>query len=47
MIQHILVQELINLLLTGRAVSNVFDGDIQLDTGATQKVRQTRPVQFV
>lgn len=27
-------QELVNLLLTGRAVSNVFDGDKQLDTGS-------------
>ncbi|XP_072770700.1 probable ubiquitin carboxyl-terminal hydrolase MINDY-4 isoform X1 [Nerophis lumbriciformis] len=26
-------QELVNLLLVGRAVSNVFDGDVELDTG--------------
>ena len=32
------IQELVNLLLTGKAVSNVFDGVINLDTGAGQTV---------
>lgn len=32
-------QELVNLILTGRAVSNVFDDTITLDSGASQKVR--------
>ena len=32
------VQEMVNLLLTGHAVSNVFDGNVSLDSGATSKV---------
>ena len=31
-------QELVNLLLTGHAVSNVFDGNVNLDSGTTQQV---------
>ena len=31
-------QEMVNLLLTGRAVSNVFDGDVELDSGGENKV---------
>ena len=32
-------QELVNLCLTGNAVSNVFDGIMELDSGGTSKVR--------
>jgi hypothetical protein len=33
-------QELVNLLLTGNAVSNVFDGNLTLESGGTQKVTE-------
>ena len=32
------LQELVNLLVTGRAVSNVFNGTVQLDSGGDTKV---------
>ena len=33
-----LVKELVNLCLTGKAVSNVFDGNMELDSGGDEKV---------
>lgn len=35
------LQEMVNLLLTGVAVSNVFDGNVELDSGGTTTVRWT------
>jgi len=43
-------QEMVNLILTGQAISNVFDGDVRLDEGADGGGRLLkgikRPVQF-
>ena len=33
-----MLQELVNLCLTGKAVSNVFDGNMELDSGGDEKV---------
>ena len=37
-------QEMVNLLLTGCAVSNVFDGNLDLDSGGSSKVASLCPI---
>lgn len=36
-------QEMVNLLLTGKAVSNVFDGVVELTSNGAEKVRKLTP----
>ena len=38
---NIILQELINLLLTGKGTSNTFDGDLFIDSGYEQSVSLT------
>jgi hypothetical protein len=38
---------MVNLLLTGRAVSNVFDGDKQLDGMALKGIQQRSTIGFL
>ncbi len=37
---HTRTQELVNLLLTGVAVSNVFDGEVDMGSKRKEKVRE-------
>ena len=39
---HILSQEMVNLLITGKAVSNTFDNVMEVDTGGAEKVKSLR-----
>ena len=37
-------QDIVNLLMTGLAVSNVFDGNLDLDSGGSSKVGSLIPI---